>query len=154
MPLVIKTALALTLAPIAGGMVGLLIYLFHANIFYPTSPLADGFFETLTFGTTAGALYGGMLGIIPSFLVGWPLHMVLQRAGLQQWWAYIVLGVILATVAGLLVAPVFGLNVIEFGLGIMLMMAGSGAIGGIVFWLIRRPDRDPIASPPPEHPIR
>ncbi len=28
----------------------------------------------------------------------------------------------------------------------ILMMAASGAIGGAIFWLIRRPDRD--AAPP------
>ena len=154
MPAIIRTALGLFLAPIAGGMTGLLIYLGYSSIVDPTSVVGGDTVDTLRFGVTAGAMYGGLLGVVPSFLVGWPLHIVMQRLRLTQWWAYIALGLLLAAVAGLLVAPTFGMSVIYFGAGIMLMLAMSGAIGGLVFWLIRRPDRDAPASPPAAPQVR
>ena len=147
MSAIIRTALALLLAPIAGGMAGLLIYLGYGSIFDPTSVVTGDFFDSLRFGVTAGAMYGGLLGVVPSFLVGWPLHIVMQRLRLTQWWAYIALGLLLAAVAGLLVAPTLGMSIFYFGAGIMLMLAISGAIGGLVVWLIRRPDRDAVTSP-------
>lgn len=146
MAAILKTAAAFCAAPIVGGTIGLLLYLSYTNIFYPGSPLAGDFFVTLRLGLTLGALYGGLLGALPSLLVGWPLHMAMQRAGLKQWWHYVVLGVILAAIAALLVSPLMGLDMLYLGLEVMLMMALSGAIGGVVFWLIRRPDRD-IAPP-------
>lgn len=149
---VIKTIVALCVAPVVGGTIGLLLYLAYENAFQPNSVFAGDLFVTLRLGLTLGPVYGGLLGIIPSLLVGWPLHMAMQRAGLKLWWHYALLGIILAAVAALLVSPLMGLDVIYLGIAIMLMMAGSGAIGGLVFWLIRRPDRDATASPLPTPP--
>mgnify|MGYP000901177172 FL=1 len=155
MSLIVKTAIGLCLAPIVGGMVGLLIYITYENITNPGSFLGGGFFETLRFSLMAGAMYGGLLGGIPSLLVGWPLHLAMQRAGWKQWWAYAGLGVVLALIAGFGIGPVFGLELMYFGGAIVLMLLMSGAIGGLIFWLIRRPDRDAVTAPsPPAHPPR
>ena len=149
MPAIVKTLVALSVAPVVGGTIGLLLYPGYENACQPNGVFAGDLFVTLRLGLTLGPLYGGLLGIIPSILVGWPLHMAMQRAGLKLWWHYAVLGVILAAIAAPLVSPLMGLDVIYLGIAIMLMMAGSGAIGGLVFWLVRRPDRDAVTAPSP-----
>lgn len=155
MPLIVKTAIGLCLAPIVGGMAGLLIYMSYESIANPGSFLAGGVVETLRFSVMAGAMYGGLLGGIPSLLVGWPLHLAMQRAGWKRWWAYVGLGLLLALIAGFGIGPVFGLELMYFGGAIVLMLLISGAIGGLVFWLVRRPDRDAAIAPPPSaHPPR
>lgn len=105
-----------------------------------------------------GSLYwGGLLGVPAVLVAGLPLHTLLYRCGFRALPWYAVLG------------PLFGLGAYLLGAvalqawlpvgnpevfyetssvrGVLLI----GLATSIVFWLIRRPDRD-APNPPTSHP--
>lgn len=151
MHLIVRTAWALAIAPIAGGAAGLFIYLCYSLATDPSQGLLTDFWDSLRFSLTGGAFYGGMFGVLPSFIVGWPLHLVLQRIHMTGWWAYVALGIGLSAIAGFIVAPLFGLSPTYLDTELRVMLFTCGAIGGLVFWFIRRPDRDAISTTPQPH---
>jgi hypothetical protein len=89
---------------------------------------------------SAGLLAGLILGIPSSFTLGLLVHTLLVRRGLVRVWHYAFFGMLIAMTTAFSLALVigswttFGATAIFFGL--------CGAIGGLTFWLIRRPDRD------------
>jgi hypothetical protein len=136
------TILGLLLAPVVGSAVGLYVYTAITTLLAGdlTGPL----------GSAAGILFlggwfGALMGIIPAFVFGWPLHVVLLRTGKTHLLAYVGLGTVLALLAFVVVYVLYDFGgywldtVLELGPAIAL----AGAIGATTFWFIRRPDRGP-----------
>jgi hypothetical protein len=99
-----------------------------------------------------GALTGGIWGSLPMLLVGLPVHAWPVRRTRRQIWAYAAA----ACLAGLQVGGFMGMQLLAsagpdpagiFG-WCVITGACAGVIAGLVFWLIRRPDRDVISPPP------
>ena len=138
------TALGLLVAPIVGGALSLVIWATASDVLSGNlsgHSLANGFVGALMFG----ALYGAWIGLLPAFIIGWPLHVLLLRQRKTHLMVYVAAGAVLALVGFLVVMPLFGMGslylttLIELGPAIAL----AGAIGAAVFWYIRRPDRGP-----------
>jgi hypothetical protein len=97
-------------------------------------------------GILAGAMWvGAMQGVkaLPvAVLLGGLLHSGLKRAGQTGVLPYACAGLIVAAASAL----VFGLiDGFTFNSAFAVMGALAGALGGCLFWLGRRPDRDVAA---------
>ena len=149
--------LALCVAPIAGaalgflcnGLIGRLLGEFAGA---PNSAL--GWIAGAMLFVLGSLYWGGLLGMPAVFLVGLPLHALLHRCGLRALPWYATLG------------PIVGLGIYLLGVAALQAWAPIGnpevlyethSIRGtlliafatsIVFWLIRRPDRDARSNPP------
>ncbi|RYD88381.1 MAG: hypothetical protein EOP61_33655 [Sphingomonadales bacterium] len=146
--------LAVVLPAIAASFVGSLILALTAlndMITPPREPdLYDSFVITLPdllmIGTILGSLYG-QLAMLGLFL---PAHVWMMQNTTRRAWMYaaagVISGVIFGGVFGWLV--LFGRNIpsLDDFTWLMIASAAGGLIAGLVFWLIRRPDRDTVAS--------
>jgi hypothetical protein len=146
----VRSAMGLTLAPIVGGAIGSLAYVAVSPLLYPQNDFGHPLVSALQ-ALASGAVIGGILGIIPSLVVGWPLHLLLRRMRTTHLAVYIVLGAVLAvptTVLGLLMLLPEWLGGVHPTSESLLLLGACGGAGGLIFWLIRRPDRDwkPLAS--------
>lgn len=100
-----------------------------------------------------GTLLGALWGQLATLLVGLPAHVVILGQRTKPAWKYALAGVI----AGVLFGAAFCWPMLSGVSGpslanvawLAIASASAGAIGGLVFWLIRRPDRDAPASAPP-----
>lgn len=138
------TALGLLLAPIVGGAFALPLYLLAAEAIQGTlhvGTLGRDLFGTVQFG----AYFGGFMGVIPAFVLGWPVHAALLRRRKTHILFYVVFGAIIGIVSFFIIAPLFGLgDLLSSSLvGSSPVAALCGAFGALVFWPIRRPDRGP-----------
>lgn len=138
---VAATIAGLLCAPPAGAFLAncfMVIYL-HATtdgpvIVGPTS-------ATLTFALPI--MYGALFGWPVAFVIGWPIHIVLQLQRANSALHYAIFG---AAVACTLLPLVLISGALTGFLGLFTSGVGlAGAIGGLAFWLIRRPDRDRTA---------
>lgn len=150
-----RFALAVLLPAIAASFVGSLILALTALSDMITPPREpdpyDSFVITLPdlvlFGTILGSVYGqiAMFGLfLPAHI--WLMHNTTRRA-----WMYAATGVI----SGLIFGGAFGWLVL-FGRNfpslddfawLMTASAVGGLIAGLMFWIVRRPDRDIIDAP-------
>ena len=110
--------------------------------------LAQGEAMAIHPGILAGAMWvGAMQGasVLPvAFPLGALLHFVLMRTGRAGLLPY--LGAALVVTAAS--AVYFGIvNGFTFNLAFAVMAVASGALGGCLFWLGRRPDRDVSRRP-------
>lgn len=99
-----------------------------------------------------GAFTGEIWGSLPMLLGGLPAHAWLMRRTQRQIWAYAAA----ACLAGLLFGGFMGMQELasagpdragNFG-WYVITGACAGVIAGLVFWLIRRPDRYALSAPP------
>jgi hypothetical protein len=98
-----------------------------------------------------GALAGEVSGLLPMLLVGLPAHAWLMRRTRRQIWA--------CAAAACLAEPLFGgfmgmQMLASIGPGragifgwYVVTGACAGVIAGLVFWLVRHPDRDVLSAP-------
>lgn len=99
-----------------------------------------------------GALMGGTWGLLPMLLLGLSAHAWLLRRTHPAIWMY----AIAAMAAGIVFGGLTGWNALSIsganGLGVFASYLGAGAcaglVAGVVFWLIRRPDRDAVSARP------
>lgn len=100
-----------------------------------------------------GTLIGATWGQLATTFIGLPAHVWLMRRRLHSGWAYAAVGVLAGAAFGatFVWASVFGATIPDIADAAWLVTASvaAGAIGGLVFWLIRRPDRDATAPAPP-----
>lgn len=108
---------------------------------------AANFGDMLHFTGVASVL-GGMLGAIigwPTMLIGGlPAHAYLTRTNRTHSWIYIILGLVIGSLAMMVYFAIVG-DLIDLltGEGGWLALSGplSGALTAGLFWLIRRPDQ-------------
>jgi len=105
------------------------------------------------------ALAGAIIGSFPAWLVGVLIHAWLRKAGWTHPLVYVGFGGLVGAIAIMAVAmllygfPRSSPDSVPFSLDSVLRLARlaiPGLIGGGVFWLIRRPDRDPRPTLSPE----
>lgn len=142
----------LVLAPIAGATAAVSGYGVFLVLRDGVMDVDEAWASILMYGSmglSAGAVYG----IAPALLVGWPTHLVMLRIGFTDPFVYCCFGGSLAVaVFRMIVAPAFDVEISYRNsmLEPVLVAAIAGVIGGAVFWLLRRPDRDaPAAIAPP-----
>ena len=148
-----RLILAFLLAPVVASFVGALILVINGFADRITHPSEDGFHsiapaEILMLGSAIGATWGQL----PILVLSLNAHTQLMKHTTRKAWMYSAAG----ASAGLIFGALF-VGGILFGLQVNLTDIASlipaslfaGAIGGLVFWLIRRPDRDATASAPP-----
>jgi hypothetical protein len=146
--LCLLTVTALLAAPIVGAIASSLIYAtIHTQ--FGTQYTILNLLVGAMFTTVMGVI-SAMLFIVPSsFILGWPIHLILMRIGLTGFMAYTCVSATLTAVLARLL-PGFYTGPLQNDVELHLLAAVAGAVGGVVFWLIRRPDRAaPIASPTP-----
>lgn len=136
-------AAAVTGAALAVGMVALSLIFGRGN-----ATAGPNYLSLILMGTVVG----GTAGLIPAFLVGLPLHHYLVR---MKWngakhYAALGAGVAIATTLVLLMIFLGGQGAwLNPGVAIFLAIVSfAGVMGGLTFWIIRRPDRD--APPIPD----
>lgn len=100
----------------------------------------------------AGAFGGLIVGIPAMLLFGMPAHAWLWSTGRKKIWHYAIAGVLVGVltsgaIAALYVSP-FGSGDLPFP-RLAIIGSGTGAVSAVVFWLIRRPDRDEPNPPTP-----
>lgn len=138
----------LVLAPMIGGAASMLIYVL------PVLSFGDEESRTLLklhAVISTGFLAGAFLGLPASLLLGPFAHLLLLRQGWTSLLHYCTFGTVIALAVQCTVMLGFsGLFVAPGTWRVALLAAIAGAIGGVAFWLIRRPDRD---APRP-HPNR
>ncbi|MGD9816306.1 MAG: hypothetical protein AB7Q23_03315 [Hyphomonadaceae bacterium] len=126
---------------LAGGLVGLATGLYFALAFLEANPAVVDALARLAFGGVVAVIAGG-IALLASITIGLAIHAVLMKGPWRNKWPYIIAG---ATVGGLL--PLYANLVWRSGALLGLWGVPTGALTGYFFWLIRRPDRDPPASP-------
>lgn len=95
-----------------------------------------------------GFAYAVTTGLLASFVIGAPLHVVLSRLRLRSWLAYCLAG----AAGGMIVYAASILLGVQTAPWLASYLLVSGAGMGATFWLIRRPDRDVAANPPTSAP--
>ncbi len=134
-----------TLAGSAGALV-LAFTLLADDI--AASSVRESEFITLTLSATLGmgTFFGATFGQLATFGIGLPAHLWLKKHTTRRAWMYASVG----AVAGLFFGGVFVYGIL-FGRSIgaaadiaslALASLTAGALGGLTFWLVRRPDRD------------
>lgn len=136
------TICGLLAAPIVGGMIASTLMILLASILTPSSNALMMLHVSILAGLIAGAIFG----VPAALLVGWPVHLLMKWRGVKRRHHYMLVGALIAVLplavssgSALLASPNLGVP-----LAISFLLAG--AIGGVTFWLIRRPDRDMWAN--------
>lgn len=143
--LVAACLLASPLAGFAGALV-LAFTLLADDI--AASAVRESEFITLTMSATLGigTFFGATFGQLATFGIGLPAHLWLKKHTTRRAWMYAAVG----AGAGLIFGGVFVYGML-FGRSIAapadiatlaLASITAGAIGGLIFWVIRRPDKD------------
>lgn len=104
-----------------------------------------------------GAMLGAYAGWPVAFLFGWPIHVGLMQRNASKAPYYVLFGAFIATATFVVATTVTG-YLFRFILDWQFILTGlsfltAGAIGGLVFWLIRRPDRDNQSALPTDSPL-
>ena len=141
-------------APLAGALLSLAIAftLMQGVIFLAPHPVIDSEFvkadplqilaNTVVVGG-GGLMMGGLLGWPLMMAFGLPMHMILLRTTSAKAWHYVTAGLAGGFAAGLLRFAMDGGAASMNDLVILLAIGGlAGALSALVFWLVRRPDRD------------
>ncbi len=142
-----RSLVGLILAPIAGGVIVILGYnLFGLAWLTATVGWPPDAFNILLSSATIGAEGGAILGVVPAFVLGWPVHLLLLRLRQGHLLIYITLGAVMAVagffvMAPIILGPVWG-NTSDMSLDTTAIIGVAGVAGALVFWYIRRPDRD------------
>lgn len=142
----LRSFIGLLLAPVAGSAIAIAGYVLASlarGAMFDSLPPDAG--ASGLFLVTIGIEDGVRIGIIPTFLVGWPLHLILLRTGYIHLATYITFGAALgATAVQVMLTLVFrdGPYASAVPFEVTLLAACAGGIGATIFWLIRRPDHD------------
>ena len=148
----VRTLNGLALAPFVGGGMGLGSYMLVFELIMKDIRAGDlwDLFSHLFQAIPAGAMTGFVMGVPTTLLIGWPLYRFVMRGRWKGHIPYLFLFAGLAILSPYVFLLLSGQIQMAHGLieegpgpGIPLLLAWSGAIGGEVFWWIRRPDRIP-----------
>ncbi|MBL8537833.1 MAG: hypothetical protein JNM59_10565 [Hyphomonadaceae bacterium] len=132
----VRLIAATIVAPLLGGAVS------GAAFVLITGGVTEISLHLARHGAVFGLVFGVLLGIPAMLLGGLPLHALFMRRRWRGVWIY---G---ASAAGIGAIASAGYAFFDFGPGITPILrfavlgAGTGALCGLLFWLIRRPDRE------------
>jgi LytS/YehU family sensor histidine kinase len=141
-------------APVAGVILALVLGFTVMNniIFLVPDPNVDSAFVPADFGqivlntimvAVAGLMVGGLLGWPVMLVIGLPMHAALIRKTTAKAWHYAVAGLAAGLIAGLLRFAMERGGARMNDLIVLLAIGGvAGAIAALVFWSVRRPDKD------------
>ncbi len=148
-----KTVAGLLLAPVAGGFGSPIVFAFVGSLIDFSNPGFDwGAFASLrALGpvTFYFLIYAALLGIPMSLVIGTPAYLALRKLGLNGFIVYLFVGAAIGFIGAMSVGALSG-----WGIGLFLvpwlsvLISCGGGIGGLTFWLIRRPDRDAVSPSP------
>ncbi len=88
-----RTLVGLILAPVVGGGTAMLVM----GLTEATQP--DFGIEELASIIMLGGIFGGIFGLVPALVLGWPIHLLLLRQRWTQVWFYIGTGAVLGVAA-------------------------------------------------------
>lgn len=134
-----------TLAGFAGALV-LALTLFADDVAFSSTHESEFIQLTLSSTLGIGTFFGATWGQLATFAFGLPAHLWLKRKTTRQAWMYAFAG----AGAGLIFGVVFVYGMVFGGslaaladiAALALASLTAGAIGGLAFWFIRRPDKD------------
>jgi LytS/YehU family sensor histidine kinase len=141
-------------APVAGALLSLILgfTVMWNVIFMVPDPQIDSQFVPADFSQilintmlvgASGFMLGGLLGWPVMLAFGLPMHAILIRRTPAKAWHYAVGGLLAGLIAGFLRYSMQAGEATVNDLTLFLAIGGvAGAIGALMFWLIRRPDRD------------
>lgn len=141
-------------APVAGVILALVLgfTVMRNIIFMVPNPNVDSAFVQADFGqiivntimvAVGGLMVGGLLGWPVMLGLGLPMHAVLIRKTPAKAWHYAVAGLAAGLVAGLLRYAMERSGAGMNDLILLLAIGGvAGAIASLMFWFVRRPDKD------------
>jgi hypothetical protein len=148
-----RTLAGLMLAPIVGGAVSA-FSLIGAYVLYELSTGGPGsaFLSMLSQGyglsliTVMVLQYGIVIGCMISFVIGLPAHLALQKLKITGPVTHMAGGALIAATGFLFVLLVTDERQTQsmWPEGSFIVVLLAGGIGGLTFWLIRRPDRDAL----------
>lgn len=144
---IVLTIVGLLAAPMAGAIVTVSGLMMIGQIITGNAPpTLEAWANAGSAAFLMGVYLGLFVGIPSAFLIGWPTHILLVRDQQSGRIVYIFLGALIAVIGTMLAAVVrSGPMALMYGLAfpqIALLILPAGAFGGLIFWLIRRPDRD------------
>jgi hypothetical protein len=141
-------------APAAGAILALVLGLtvMRSVIFTVPHPTIDSQFVDADAGqilintflvATSGFMLGGILGWPIMLALGLPMHAALIRKTAAKAWHYAVAGLAAGLLAGLLRFVAERGAATTNDLTMLLAIGGvGGVIAALMFWLVRRPDKD------------
>jgi LytS/YehU family sensor histidine kinase len=141
-------------APVAGAILSLVLgfTVMRSIIFLVPDPNIDSNFVQADFGqivintimvAVGGFMVGGLLGWPVMLGLGLPMHAVLIRKTPAKAWHYAIAGLAAGMIAGLLRYAMERGGAGTNDLIVLLAIGGvAGAIASLMFWLVRRPDKD------------
>lgn len=150
-----RLAFAVVLSPPVAGVLLSLVLAFtvmRSVIFLAPHPEIDSEFVQADAGQIlmntvmvgmGGFMIGGLLGWPVMMALGLPMHAVLLRTTAAKAWHYVAAGLTIGLAAGFLRYAMEGGTASTDDL-IVLLAIGSvaGGLASLMFWLVRRPDRD------------
>lgn len=109
---------------------------------------------TLGYAFYVGVAGGLVLGWPTMFLAGLPTHAWLLRQGRASWLSYAIAGALIGLAPATLVEMLaVGTRATPQNWAFILGVgAATGLVSALLFWLIRRPDRDSASNPPTSSP--
>jgi len=141
-------------APVAGAILSLVLgFTLMSNIiFLVPDPNIDSNFVRADFGqivlntimvAVSGLMVGGLLGWPVMLGLGLPMHAILIRKTPAKAWHYAIAGLVVGMIAGFLRFAMERGGTGTNDLIVLLAIGGvAGAIASLMFWLVRRPDKD------------
>lgn len=120
--------------------------------FFKVDGAAAGLGITYSGMLVFGAIFGAIWGTLLTLIAGLPMHDVLLRRQSTRAGHYTIAGGFIGLAPGVSFAfgSLIGTTADRWGDAASFVLAGAaaGTIGGLTFWLIRRPDRDTARTPP------
>lgn len=137
----------LAAAVVAGMATGAAIFVITATLWgWSSTSLASPSMIVL------GGAVGGSVGLVPAYLVGLPLHHYLARRRRNDASTYAGMGAAVTLTTAAILFFLFpaspAISKIVIGAVLLPLAPIGGAVGGLTFWFIRRPDRDAVNAPP------
>jgi len=163
-----RVLLAMILAPPAGGaaaaaavvLIGLVFSVLSTGSLSSPGSNVIFYIQIVVAGVVIGATYG-----YPAIVImGLPLYLLVQRLRIRSLLVWVILGILVASVTGLIVAFWSDrerlADIVKTPADMVRWLVGSfdifvavvalgGAVAGLVFWLIVRPDRSSDFRPLP-----
>lgn len=141
-----RTIVALFAAPICGCTIAGIAYALMYGALGSDNP-----FGFLLWTWMFAILVGFTFGLPVALSLGWLIHILLLRIGFAGPFVYACVGASLAIATfRIAFAPMFDQEIwsISEKLGLIMTPGIAGGVGALVFWFIRRPNRDAISAQP------